>query len=85
MRKIDAIERCSETEYRVLITLEDRPANFLFHVDQRDGIDVVTWEKDFETLMWRTVATVQPILAAVLALHQAQTCLSHLEIPSDSG
>ena len=83
MRNIDAIERSSDSEYRVLITLEDRTVAFLFHVDQRNDINVVTWDKHFEKLMWQTVAKIQPILAAVLAFHEAQTCLADLAIPNE--
>lgn len=81
MSFIDLVERLGEDRYRVSVRLRERTVPFVFQVDRRNGLDVVSWDPAFEAVMQRSVGRAQPILAAVLALHQAQACIANIEDP----
>jgi hypothetical protein len=80
MASVDLIERAGAAEYRVSLRVGARAIVFLFHVTHRNGLDVVSWDGAFEHVMQRSLGRAQPILAAVLALHQAQACLPDNEV-----
>jgi hypothetical protein len=72
MSHVQRVERIGDGNYRVLIRTSKEERDFTFRVEVHEGIEVVTWPEEFDLFMENNTGSAQPLLAAVLAFHQAQ-------------
>lgn len=68
---LDRIEQVDQNQYRAVIETPSGVRSFLFEVDAKDGIDVVTWGDDFGAYRDEHQAHAQALLHAVGAFHEA--------------
>lgn len=74
MTSLKVIEQVGVDAYRIQLEVSGTKLAFELRVENRHEIDVVSWGNEFQDFMWRNANETEPLLAAVLAFHQAQRC-----------
>lgn len=68
----------ADGEFSVVLSEGDASVTYEFRVDQKDGLDVVTWDDSFGEILLRGNVPVEPVLEAVLAVSKARRAVARL-------